>query len=165
MAAAAPLQVGGGLRSEDDVKRALQIGARRVVLGTAALDVPLMTTLAQRYGDRLVVALDTRDGMVAVAGWTESSGRPMLDLARALIDAGMRRFLHTDVERDGTLTSPNYASLAALIGLGALVIASGGISSLDDLRRLREIGAEAAIVGRALYEGAIDLQEAMAVAR
>jgi phosphoribosylformimino-5-aminoimidazole carboxamide ribotide isomerase len=87
----------------------------------------------------------------------------MLDLARALLAAGVQRFLHTDVERDGTLTSPNFKSLADLIELGARVIASGGVSSVDDLRRLKEAGAEAAIVGRALYEGTVDLQEAMAL--
>lgn len=165
MASIAPLQVGGGLRTREDVERALELGATRVVLGTAALDAALVATLAQRYADRLVVALDTRDGMVAIHGWTEATGWTMLDLARALLDAGVQRFLHTDVERDGTLTSPNYTSLEALIALGAPVIASGGVSSLDDLRRLREVGAEAAIVGRALYEGAIDLGEAIAVAR
>jgi phosphoribosylformimino-5-aminoimidazole carboxamide ribotide isomerase len=165
MARVAPVQVGGGLRTEEDVERALEVGASRVVLGTAALDIPFVATLAERYGDQIVVALDTREGMVAIRGWTEASGRTMLDLARALLRAGLQRFLHTDVERDGTMTAPNYASLAALIQLGAPVIASGGISSLDDLRRLRAIGAEAAIVGRALYEGAIDLREAIRLAR
>lgn len=164
MALVAPLQVGGGLRTEQDVAQALAM-AQRVVLGTAALDGALITSLAQAYGDRLVVALDTRGGMVAVQGWTEASGRGMLDLARELLEAGVRRFLHTDVERDGTLTAPNYASLEALIGLGAPVIASGGVASLEDVRRLRAIEAEAVIVGRALYEETIDLQEAMEIAR
>ena len=163
IASVAPVQVGGGLRTEEDVGRALDV-AQRVVLGTAALDGELVKRLAGTYGDRLVVALDTRDGMVAVQGWTEESSWTMLDLGRALLDAGVRRFLHTDVERDGTLTSPNYASLEALVGLGASVIASGGVASIDHLRRLRQVGVEAVIVGRALYEGAIDLQEAMTIA-
>jgi phosphoribosylformimino-5-aminoimidazole carboxamide ribotide isomerase len=164
IAAVAPLQAGGGLRTEEDVARALEV-AERVVLGTAAVDRALIGRLAERYGDRLVVALDTRDGMVAVQGWTEASGRTLLDLARELLEAGVRRFLHTDVERDGTLTSPNYASLEALIRLGAPVIASGGVASLESIRRLREVGAEAVIAGRALYEGTVDLREAIEVAR
>ena len=163
IASTAPVQVGGGLRTEDDVARALEV-AQRVVLGTAALDRALIAALARIYGDRLVVALDTRSGMVAVQGWTEASGRTLLDLAGELLDLGVRRFLHTDVERDGAMTSPNYTSLEALIRLGAPVIASGGVASLDDVRRLRAIGAEAVIIGRALYEGTIDLQEAMKLA-
>lgn len=157
----APVELGGGLRTEADVDRAIDAGVTRVVLGTAALDLDLTTELAIRFGERLVVALDTRSGTVAVKGWTEESERTLLELADALIDVGVRRFLHTDVERDGTLTSPNFDSLRALIGLGTPVIASGGVSSLEDIERLRDLGAEAAIVGRALYEGTVDLREAI----
>jgi phosphoribosylformimino-5-aminoimidazole carboxamide ribotide isomerase len=135
-----------------------------VVLGTSALDLPLVRRLAEEYGDGVIVALDTRGGMVATEGWTESSTWTLLDGARALIDAGVHRFLHTDVERDGALTSPNFGSLEALIALGTPVIASGGVATLDHVGRLAEIGAEAVIVGRALYEGAFTLQEAQAVA-
>jgi phosphoribosylformimino-5-aminoimidazole carboxamide ribotide isomerase len=163
VAAIAAIQLGGGLRTQEDVAQALAL-AQRVVLGTAALDRALIARLAAAYGDRLVVALDTRDGTVAVQGWTEASDRMLLDLARELLDAGVKRFLHTDVERDGTLASPNYRSLEALIDLGAPVIASGGVASLEDIRRLRRVGAEAVIVGRALYEGTIDLREAIAIA-
>jgi phosphoribosylformimino-5-aminoimidazole carboxamide ribotide isomerase len=164
IAAEAPVQLGGGMRTSDDVESALAAGVRRVVLGTAALDRPLITELAQAHGDRLVVALDTREGRVAVRGWTEASDWTLLDLARDLISCGVRRFLHTDVERDGAMTSPNFASLEALIALGALVIASGGVANLAHIRRLREIGAEAVIVGRALYEGTVDLEEALVLA-
>lgn len=165
IAAAAPIEVGGGLRSEADVEAVLEAGARRAVVGTAALDRDLVARLAQRYGDRLVVALDTRDGRVTVAGWTEESAWPLLDLARALIEVGVRRFLHTDVERDGVMTHPNFASLRSLISLGVPVIASGGVASLDDIRRLYEIGADEVIVGRALYEGVFPLAEAISHAR
>lgn len=159
-----PLQMGGGLRTAEDVQQAFERGVERVVLGTAALDRNLIMELARMYADRLVVALDTRDGMVAVQGWTELSGQTMLDVAHHLREVGVQRFLHTDVERDGTLTSPNYGSLASLIALGTPVIASGGVSSIEHVRRLKSIGAEAAIIGRALYEGTVDLREAMAVA-
>lgn len=164
IASVAPVQAGGGMRSREDVDRLLGAGAQRAVLGTAALDLPLIAELARHFGDRLVVAIDVRRGQVAVRGWTEGSGWTGLDLARALLEAGVRRFLHTDVERDGTLTSPNLASLQELIALGVPVIASGGVSSVEDVRRLREIGAEAAIVGRALYEGTLDVREAIEVA-
>ena len=162
--AEAPVQLGGGLRTREDLAAAFATGVQRVVLGTAALDRALIGDLARDHGDRMVVALDTRNGRVAVRGWTEASDRTLLDLARELIACSVCRFLHTDVERDGALTSPNFSSLAALIALGAPVIASGGVATLDHIRRLREIGAEAVIVGRALYEGTVDLQEAMALA-
>jgi len=164
IAAEAPVQLGGGLRTREDVDDALAAGVQRFVVGTAALDRALIANLAGAFTDRLVVALDTRDGRVAVQGWTEASNWTLLDLARELIGCGVRRFLHTDVERDGALTSPNFGSLEGLIALGAPVIASGGVAALDHIRRLREIGAEAVIVGRALYEGAVDLGEAMALA-
>lgn len=158
------IQLGGGLRTEDDVQAALDAGAQRVVLGTAALDIPFAERLARRYGESLIVALDTRGGKVAVQGWVEQTAWSLLDLARALIEVGVQRFLHTDVERDGALTSPNYASLERLIALGVPVIASGGVASLEHIERLHEIGAEAVIVGRALYERSIDLTEALTVA-
>jgi phosphoribosylformimino-5-aminoimidazole carboxamide ribotide isomerase len=160
-----PVQIGGGLRTEADVAAAIETGARRVVLGTAALDLDLVTTLVVEYGEWMVVALDTRSGTVATEGWTQESQRTLIELAEALIGVGVQRFLHTDVERDGTLTQPNFDSLGELVALGTPVIASGGVSSLEDIERLRELGAEAVIVGRALYEGAFTLEEAAARAR
>lgn len=157
------VQTGGGLRTANDVAVVLDI-AERAVLGTVALDTTLIEGLAGRYADRLVVALDTRDGRVAVQGWTEQSEWTMLEAAQMLLERGVKRFLHTDVERDGTLTAPNYRSLQTLIALGVPVIASGGVATMEHIERLRELGAEAAIVGRALYEGTVDLREAMAVA-
>jgi phosphoribosylformimino-5-aminoimidazole carboxamide ribotide isomerase len=164
IAEVAPVELGGGVRALADVERVMEAGVERVVLGTAALDRKLIAAAATLYGSRLLVALDTRDGLVLVRGWVEKSRWTMLDLARELMAAGVQRFLHTDVERDGTLTTPNYASLEALIALGLPVIASGGVASLEHIERLKDIGAEAAIVGRALYEGTIDLAEAMTVA-
>ena len=160
-----PVEAGGGLRTEADVARAIDAGARRVVLGTAALDLDLVTTLTVEYGEWLVVALDTRSGVVATEGWTQETERTLIELADNLIQIGIQRFLHTDVERDGTLTAPNLDSLRELIARGTPVIASGGVSSLDDLSRLRDLGAEAVVVGRALYEGAFTLPEAIARAR
>ena len=101
-------------------------------------------------------------GVVATEGWTRDSERTLIELAEQLLEIGVQRFLHTDVERDGTLTEPNFDSLRRLIGLGAPVIASGGVSSLEDIERLRDLGTEAVIVGRALYEGTFTLPEAIA---
>jgi phosphoribosylformimino-5-aminoimidazole carboxamide ribotide isomerase len=164
ISAVAPVQAGGGIRTMQDVEDILKAGVQRVVLGTAALDSSLLREVVARHRESLVVALDTRSGTVAVQGWTDVSGRALLDVARQLIELGVPRFLHTDVERDGALTSPNFASLESLVALGVPVIASGGVASLDHIRRLRDLGAEAVIVGRALYEGTIDLKEAMALA-
>ncbi|GAC1472739.1 MAG: 1-(5-phosphoribosyl)-5-[(5-phosphoribosylamino) methylideneamino]imidazole-4-carboxamide isomerase [Chloroflexota bacterium] len=156
-----PVQLGGGLRTEEHVALALEAGAQRIVIGTAALDPDLIGRLVVTHGDSLIVALDTRDGKVAVQGWTETSEHTLVGLARVLRQAGVQRFIHTDVERDGTMTAPNYDSLAALISLGSPVIASGGVASLDHIERLRALGAEAVIVGRSLYEGAFSLEEAV----
>jgi phosphoribosylformimino-5-aminoimidazole carboxamide ribotide isomerase len=164
MAAEIPVQLGGGLRDEAAVQHALSAGVQRVVIGTAAVDPDKVRGLTESFGDRLVVALDTRNGVVATEGWVESSGQTMIELARALTDVGVCRFLHTDVDRDGALTSPNFESLSDLVSLGVPVIASGGVASLDHIRRLQEEGAEAVIVGRALYERVFTLQEAAAVA-
>lgn len=161
IAAVAPIQVGGGIRTCEDVAAVLGIGAQRVVIGTPALNPSLVAEMVAAHEDRLIVALDTKGGKVAVRGWTEASDWTLLDLAQRLMEAGVQRFLHTDIERDGALTSPNYESLASLIALGAPVIASGGVASLDQIDRLRELGAEAVIVGRALYEQAFTLEEAI----
>jgi phosphoribosylformimino-5-aminoimidazole carboxamide ribotide isomerase len=162
IAAVAQVEAAGGLRTQENVQAAIDAGATRIVVGTSALDFDLMQCLIGHHGERIVVALDTREGKIAIRGWIESSKWSLLDLARQLIDSGVQRFLHTDIERDGTLTSPNYSSLEQLIALGIPVIASGGVASLDDISSLRDIGAESVIVGRALYEGTIDLQEAIA---
>jgi phosphoribosylformimino-5-aminoimidazole carboxamide ribotide isomerase len=162
IAAVAQVEAAGGLRTQENVQAAIDAGATRIVVGTSALDFDLMQRLIGHHGEQIVVALDTREGKIAIRGWIESSKWPLLDLARQLIDSGVQRFLHTDIERDGTLTSPNYSSLEQLIALGIPVIASGGVASLDDISSLRDIGAESVIVGRALYEGTIDLQEAIA---
>jgi phosphoribosylformimino-5-aminoimidazole carboxamide ribotide isomerase len=164
IAAEIPVQLGGGLRDVAAVEAAVAAGAQRVVIGTAAVDVDVVRALTEQFGDQLVVALDTRDGVVAIKGWVGASGWSLLDLAGALIEAGVRRFLHTDIDRDGALTAPNFESLSKLIRLGTPVIASGGVASLEHIRRLHGAGAEAVIVGRALYEGMFTLQEATAVA-
>lgn len=162
---AIPLQVGGGLRRLDDIATILDAGASRFVLGTAAIeDTDLVRQAIRRWGDQaIVVAVDARDGMVAVRGWTESTTTSASDLVQRAQEMGVRRFLYTDISRDGTLTEPNFAAIAALLReTGATLLASGGVASVDHLRRLAEIGVEGTIVGSALYTGKLDLKAAIA---
>jgi phosphoribosylformimino-5-aminoimidazole carboxamide ribotide isomerase len=171
IAAAFPgtVHVGGGLRSRPAIETALATGADRVVVGTAVLaDPELLRWAIDRLGDGLVVALDARQGKVATHGWTQVSDRDAWDVAEELVSTGVRHLLYTDIGRDGTLGGPNLAALRRLAEAAPplQIIASGGISSLDDLRRLRDLGVPTitgVIVGRALYEERFTVAEALAV--
>jgi phosphoribosylformimino-5-aminoimidazole carboxamide ribotide isomerase len=158
------VQASGGLRSVQDIEAALGAGARRVVLGTVAVRQPeLVRAACLRFGEAIVVGLDARAGRIATHGWTEQSDIPVVELAQCMVEAGASRLVFTDIGRDGTLTEPNYAALAALIqSVPVPVIASGGVARLEHLLRLHEVGAEAAIVGKALYTGDVDLAAAVA---
>ena len=160
-----PVQIGGGLRDEPAVLAALGLGVARVVLGTAAVLQPdLIERLVSRYGDEIAVGVDARNGVVATAGWTEQSQVTAPELIDHMAALGVRRVIYTDIARDGTLSEPNFAATAALVRpQGPLIIASGGVGKLEHLRQLADVGVEAAIVGRALYTGDIDLREAIEV--
>jgi phosphoribosylformimino-5-aminoimidazole carboxamide ribotide isomerase len=157
-----PLQVGGGYRSLDAVASALAAGADRVMVGTAALSPTFLTAAASRFGESLVVAIDVKDGEVAVDGWTRGSGTKASDLARECLEAGVWRLLVTSTARDGSLAGPDVALLADALEAGLPVIAAGGISSVDDLVRVRELGCEGAVAGSALLSGRFTLAEAFA---
>jgi len=163
------VEVAGGLRSAGAVAAALAIGAARVVLGTAALrDRSLVGELVARHGpERIVVALDVRDGRARGSAWQAHEDDPPVDVAYSrLADQGARTFEVTAIDRDGLLAGPDLALYRRLVRLDrGAVIASGGIASLEDLRRLRDAGCAGAIVGRALYEGALDIGEALAAVR
>ena len=160
-----PIQFGGGMRTVDDVARALALGATRVVLGTVAVRQPeIVAEAVARFGaERIVVGIDARDGMVATHGWQETSALDALTVARRMADLGVLRIVFTDIARDGTLTGVNVAATAALARASGLkVIASGGVASLDDIRALAAHaadGIEGVIVGQALYTGAVDLRK------
>ena len=163
------VQLGGGLRSPGDLADAFADGVDRVVLGTAAVEEPALVeqALAAHGADRVVVGIDARDGIVSVAGWTEASEIAAADLLERMADLGARRFVYTDITRDGTLTSPNFAAVSEMVERadaagGARVIASGGIAEIAHLRTLAELGAEGAIVGSAVYRDALDLAAAVA---
>jgi phosphoribosylformimino-5-aminoimidazole carboxamide ribotide isomerase len=161
---AIPMQLGGGLREIAHLETVFGRGIDRAILGTAALRSPeLVREAVARWGDAIAVALDARDGRLATDGWLGQSDARAIDVARQLTDVGVRTFIFTDISRDGTLSGPNLESLAELVAtVDAAVIASGGVAAIDDLRAAATAGAAGAIVGRALYDGRIDLAEAIA---
>jgi phosphoribosylformimino-5-aminoimidazole carboxamide ribotide isomerase len=171
LAAAFPgtVELGGGLRDRASVETAIATGVTRVVVGTAVLeDDEFVRWATGRLGDRLVVSLDARDGKVATHGWTKVSDRLAVDVAAELAQTGVRHLLYTDIGRDGTLGGPNLAALkkVAQAAPPLSILASGGISSLDDLRALAEMrvpNIRGVIVGRALYEGRFGVADALAV--
>src|SRR6185437_14750835 len=166
-AGAVGVQVGGGVRSLAAVESYLELGAARVVLGTSAVKDPaLVNEAARRWPGRVVVALDAKDGKVALDGWEQTSTRTALEVARGLAGLPLAALLYTDVSRDGTRAGPNLAATREIAaGGGVPVLASGGVGTLDDLRALAAIpGVAGAIVGRALYERAFTLDEALAAA-
>ncbi len=167
--AGARVQLGGGIRSEEDIARWLALGVTRVILGTKALrDPDFVVAACRRWPGRIVVGIDARDGRVAVEGWAETSAVTAEDLALRFRDAGVAAIVHTDIERDGALGGANVAASAALARrCGLPVVVSGGIASLDDLRAVAARAADGlagAIVGRALYDGRVDLAAALALA-
>ncbi|MDR3439623.1 1-(5-phosphoribosyl)-5-[(5-phosphoribosylamino)methylideneamino]imidazole-4-carboxamide isomerase [Telmatospirillum sp.] len=167
-AASVPVQLGGGIRDMETIALWLEKGVRRVILGTVALKNPdLVKDACRRFPDRVAVGIDARGGRVAVEGWAETSEVTALDLALKFEDAGVAAIIYTDIDRDGLLSGPNVEATAALAErLTTPVIASGGVSSLDDLRALKaraSSGLAGVISGRALYDGRIDLKAALGV--
>ncbi len=153
------IEVGGGIRDEDTVRRYLDMGVDRVILGTAAVeDFALTERMAARYGERLAVGVDARDGMVATHGWLETSREEGFAFCRRLRDAGVKTVIYTDISRDGTLSGTNLEAYRRLVELDGLsIVASGGISSVREIRELTDMGVSAAILGKAVYDGQLDL--------
>ncbi len=159
-----PVQMGGGIRNLETLGEVLKAGAERAILGTGAVKNPeLVKEACHRFGDSIIVSLDAREGLIATEGWRQDTDLNALTLARSMVQLGVRRFIYTDISRDGTLTEPNFSAIAELIdAVRSPIIASGGVSSLNHLKMLSKLGAEGAIVGKALYTGAIDLKQALA---
>jgi phosphoribosylformimino-5-aminoimidazole carboxamide ribotide isomerase len=165
------VQVGGGMRDLAIVGRYIEAGADRVAIGTIAVKDPIVLVNAVgTFGERIFVGVDARDGLVAVEGWRETSEVRALDLIRQLSEYGVRRIFYTDISRDGMLGGPNFPAIQEVVENAAglpspmAVIASGGISSVEQLRRLKLIGIEGAIIGKALYTGRLDIHEALRAA-
>ncbi|HEU4683974.1 MAG TPA: 1-(5-phosphoribosyl)-5-[(5-phosphoribosylamino)methylideneamino]imidazole-4-carboxamide isomerase [Nitrospira sp.] len=159
------VQVGGGIRTMETVRRYLLAGVSRVVLGTAALTDPgLLAQACREFPGRILLGLDAKDGQVAVKGWTSVSETRAVDLLRRAADQAIGGVIYTDIARDGMLSGPNIRALAEIVEQASVpVIASGGISRIDDLRAVRSLGprVEGAIVGKALYDGKLDLRTAI----
>ena len=156
-----PVQVGGGYRSLDSIGDALEAGAKRVLVGTAALEDEFLFAAAARFGDGIAVAIDARDGTVTVNGWTRSAELTPGELARRCAAAGVHRVLVTSTQRDGTLSGPDVPLLESVLEAGLPVLAAGGIATLDDLRMLRELGCEGAVTGSAIWLDRFTLTEAL----
>jgi phosphoribosylformimino-5-aminoimidazole carboxamide ribotide isomerase len=166
-AAGVPCQLGGGLRSEEHIAEALSWGVQRVIVGTRALEDPgWFEQVCRRYPGRVVLGIDARDGKVATGGWLQVSESSALDLARRCADWPLAALVYTDISRDGMMAGPNLEALAELAAAVHLpVIASGGVTTLDDIGRLARQKLAGCIIGRALYEGKLDLAAAIAAAR
>ena len=155
------IEVGGGIRTEERIAKYLDLGVGRCILGTIAVkDFGFTRRMARKYGDKIAVGVDARDGYVAVSGWLETSKEKGVDFCRRLRDAGVQTVIYTDISRDGAEQGTNlalYRELARIEGLN--ITASGGVSSIAELKELQAIGTHAAILGKALYTGRLDLRE------
>ena len=154
------IEVGGGIRTEERIQQYLALGVSRCILGTVAVkDFDFTARMARKYGDAIAVGVDARDGYVAINGWKELSAETGIDFCRRLYDAGVQTVIYTDISRDGAEQGTNlelYRELAKIEGLN--VTASGGVSSIEELKELQRIGTHAAILGKALYTGRMDLK-------
>lgn len=164
-----PIQIGGGIRSRDIAEIYYTLGAGRIVLGTKALEEPeLIRQLNDEFPGRIAVGIDAKDGLVAVRGWQETGEQKAVDVAKLMKEQGACCIIYTDISRDGMLTGPNFSATQFIAKESGLpVIASGGIASLDDIKKLTELesdGVAGAILGRSLYEGTLDLAEAIKIA-
>lgn len=166
-----PVELGGGIRTMDNIKRVLEMGVTRVILGSIAVKDPeLVKTACKEYGSqRIVVGIDAKDGIVAVDGWGVSGEVKATELAKRMADGGVKHIIYTDISRDGTLEGVNAKATAEIAKVsGVKVVASGGVSSIDDIKLLKEYeqdGIEGVIVGKSIYTGALSLPEALRVAK
>ncbi len=155
-----PVQFGGGIRNEESIMEMLNLGVTRVILGTSALsDKQFTKSMIEKYKDQIVVSIDAKEGKVAVRGWTEVSEIKAIDLADELTSFGLKTIVYTDIAKDGMLSGPNFAELAHMNQISKNIIASGGISSSDDLEKLKQMKLYGAIIGKALYTGAIRISD------
>jgi len=158
-----PTQLGGGVRQLETIEQLLKAGIERVILGTAAVEDPeLIKEACRKFSESIIVGLDAREGHIAIHGWQRQTELEVIEFAKSMVKLGVKRFIYTDISRDGTLTEPNFTAITELMTETRLpIIAAGGISSLTHLKILKQLGAEGAIVGKALYTGDINLKQAL----
>jgi len=159
-----PTQLGGGIRQLETVEQLLKAGIERVILSTAAVENPkLIEEACHKFSESIIISIDAWQGKIAIHGWRQETELKAIEFAKSMIKLGVKRFIYTDIGRDGTLTEPNFAAISELVNaIRRPVIAAGGISSLNHLRMLKSLGVEGAIVGKALYTGDINLKQAIA---
>ena len=162
-----PVQTGGGIRTAETVSRYRNAGVSRVILGTAAVAEPsFVEQICRDHGSAVVISLDARDGLLAIDGWTRTSTVDVVEFGMKLVEAGVQRFVFTDIARDGMLTEPNYDAVRRIVeSVGVPVIASGGMANVNQIAPIAATGAEAVIIGRALYDGRINIAAAIDMAQ
>jgi len=160
-----PVEIGGGIRTMQDIEHRLSLGVTRVILGTKAVESPeFVKEAVEKFGaDKIVVGIDAKDGMVAIKGWETISNVDAVSLALSMKELGVKTIIYTDISKDGMLCGPNFAQTARLVeATGMDIVASGGVSCMNDLLELEKINVEGAILGKAIYEKRVDLKEAAA---
>jgi len=164
-AALVSTQVGGGIRHLETVEQLLKAGVERVILSTAAVEKPrLIEEACRKFGESIIVGVDVREGYIATHGWRQQTELSAAELIRSMVKLGTKRFIYTDISRNATLTEPDFATVAELVAtVRAPIVVAGGVSSLNQLRVLKQLGVEAAIVGKALYTGDIELKQALEI--
>ncbi len=157
-----PVELGGGIRTIEDIERVIDCGVSRVILGSAATDLKFLESAVDKYGDRIAVGIDAKDGYVATAGWIEKTDLYYIDFARSAANIGVKNIIFTDISRDGTLSGPNLDMLGELSSsVGCDITASGGIKSMDDIKAIKKMGLYGAICGKSIYSGTLELSEAI----
>ncbi len=158
-----PVEIGGGIRTMQDIEHRLNMGVSRVILGTKAVESPdFVKEAVEKFGaDKIVVGIDAKDGLVAIKGWETISNMDAVSLALSMKDLGVKTIIYTDISKDGMLCGPNFVQTARMVEItGMDIVASGGVSCMNDLIQLESIGVEGAILGKAIYEKRVDLAEA-----
>ncbi len=158
-----PVQTGGGIRTMEDIQARLDCGINRVIIGTKAVaDADFVKKAVEKYGDKIVIGIDAKDGMVAIEGWEKTSEFTAVEFAKKMADLGVKTIVYTDIATDGTLAGPNVEAMREMVNaVDADIIASGGVGSLEHIIALKDTGVEGVIVGKALYTNKVDLTEAI----
>jgi len=162
-----PVQTGGGIRTMEDIEAKLACGISRVIIGTKAVSNPdFVKEAVKKYGDKIVIGIDAKDGMVAVEGWEKTSDFTALEFAKKMVDLGVKTIVYTDIATDGTLAGPNVEAMREMAAtVDADIIASGGIGNIEHIKALKDTGVEGVIVGKALYTDNVELSQAIEIAK